>query len=327
MTVHGAPTETGYPHDETDDLEAERRSRNSNRRGELARPELDSDTSAFFARMAARGMAKLRVMRDENCPACKPDSPVFKACPHKNDADLNHGLDAFPICKHAPAALVARREKERVNMRWNRLTLAGVRDEEILRIAPRAVHSILPPLAWFFDVFDEQRHREAAGVAEKIAARTHEKYSAVVLAGAHGTGKSMIAGWAVASIERGAIWFPATGVEDGDAWRERRTAAKGAALVVVDDLGREHEGCRCQGSCWAVEALKSLMTDLLDASVPMIVTTNIVDPALFARRYFTDPEPDRSSGTRLRERLDQRSDWLSCGSENLRAHSAAEKRK
>lgn len=324
--VREVPSESGFDHDEREiDSREERRSRNSARTGEFERPTIDPATSAFFNRMAARGMAKLRVLRDEKCPPCHVDSPTYKACPHRDDADLEHGLDAFPLCKHAPTALVTRREKERENMRFNRLRLAGVRDEEILRVAPRSVHHIEPPQAWFGDVFDVQRHREAAGVVELVAQKKHPKYSAVVLAGAHGTGKSTIAAWGVALVERGAMWLPATSVEDGDSWRSRRTMAKGANLVVVDDLGREHEGCRCVGSCWAVEALKSLMTDLLDASIPLIVTTNLTDADIFARRYCSDPDPEHSSGTRFRERLAQRSDWLSCGAENLRLHSAAAK--
>lgn len=309
--------------DERDTADETGRSTTSKRashRGELVTiggGNADRALAPWHAR-AARAEIEMRRMRADDCPSCPPGSYTHRHCRNRNDATIDHGLDDRPFCRHASADKVARLEKERVRSRYDRIARAGCRDEDILAIVPGAVRSLRPPEGWFLDPFGPARHDEATGIAAAVVAKSY-KYRAVLLAGDVGSGKSVIAASALALCERAGLWIPATHVEDGERWRLLVSAAHGASCVVIDDLGRERNG-------WPVEALKSLITDLLDSSTPLIVTTNLADSA-FAARYLVDPSPAQITGTRLRDRMQAFMDWIVLMPENLRARAAAERRR
>lgn len=275
------------------------------------------EVPSMFADRAKLALGRMREVRETLCGGCKADSQLHKTCHHRNLASLDHGFDNDPFCKHAPAEQVKQREKERLQSRYDRLIKAGCQDKHILACVPGSVHSLTPPDSWFSDPFDRERYDAAAYAAQRVARRVHTS-TAIVLAGCSGAGKSMCAAGGLATVESGGIWILSTMVEDAERWRRLVSTAHGAEIVVIDDLGRERDG-------WPVEAMKSLITDLLDSSTPLLITTNLNDDA-FAARYLTDPSSTQISGTRLRERLRQRADWLNLGSANLRAHSGASKR-
>lgn len=271
----------------------------------------------FFQRMAVDAIARMRHLREHECAGCRVDTQQHRQCKSRNDSSLDHGIDDDPMCKHAPAEKVKQREKERVTTRYDRLVRAGCHDAEILKYVPGSVHSLRPPFAWFTNPLDASEYDRAAGLVLKVAKREH-KYPALFLSGRVGSGKSMCAAGGLATVDRGGLWLPATHVEDGERWRALVSRAHAASFVVVDDLGRERDG-------WPVEALKSLITDLLDSSTPLVVTTNLAPPE-FEPRYLRDPDASHLTGARLQSRMNQRADWTGCGNENLRAYASKEKR-
>jgi hypothetical protein len=269
----------------------------------------------MFRSAGARAHARMERMRREDCPGCRVDTQTHRQCASRNDPSVDHGLDNFALCKHAPAEAVNRAEKQRTQARYDRLVRAGVHDTEILRLVPPAVHTVRPPIAWFVDVFDGNAHDQACGFVEDLATTRKHPGTMLLMSGRPGCGKSVLAAWALALIDRSGVWLPASTLEDGERWRADRSRALAGAFVVVDDLGRERDG-------WAVEAMKSMLTDLLDNSIPTIVTTNL-SPAQITTRYGTDPDADHMTGTRLLARLAQKAHVIGCGNENLRAYAKA----
>lgn len=290
----------------------------STHRGELATIGGGGDALVNLRARAAAAEVEMRRVRVEDCPGCTVGSYLQRHCRNSMVAAVDHGLDDKPLCKHAEPAKVARMERERVQARFDRLVRAGCRDEEILALVPPRVASLLPPLDWFGDAFGPANHATAEGLVAAIVERRH-RYRAAFLVGVVGSGKSVLAASGLARCERAGLWIPATHVEDGERWRLLVSSAHSASAVVIDDLGRERNG-------WPVEALKSLITDLLDSSTPLIVTTNLDDDA-FVARYLGDPSPEQPSGTRLRSRMQSRVDWQRLGRDNLRARSTAERRR
>ncbi len=269
----------------------------------------------MFQKQAGLALVRMERIRREDCGSCRTGSTLHRRCTSRDDASVDHGFDHFAFCKHAASAVVAQREKERLGSRSDRLRRAQVGDPAILKLVPPAVHSLRAPSDWFGDVFDAQANELASATVEDFVQRKLSD-TFLVLVGAPGSGKSLLAAWGLAMLDRGGFWLPASHVSDGESWRAARHRAMHSDLLVIDDLGREDDG----KDGWVVEAIKGLMCDRLDGPGLTICTSNLSGEA-FGARYTGDPSADDPSGTRLLSRLRQRSRWVRCGNTDLRKAS------
>lgn len=225
-----------------------------------------SDTLDFFRRMAAKATERITLRLANQCPTCSFESAEAKECKSRGDATPWPTEESPPICKYADRAALERQEYDRVQSRLNRLTAAGCTDPFILKWVPKATRPPMP-------LGDPAGAEAAMAAAEDFVADPSRLV--LVLSGGTGAGKSMAAGWIVAS--QGGVWMPATDSNSFEGFEEIRSRMERCELLVVDDLGQERE----TGA--GTTLLIPLLTTRIDRGRRTVVTTNLAPPALTAR--------------------------------------------
>ena len=188
-------------------------------------------------------LTRLRIVRAENCPACaSPDSAVAMVCGTRGD-DVE--LDGQPMCRWAEQVQRERLALERYRAREERLQRAGFTDARIVSVIAGATKPPAPssPGAGFAKMwaaigeFQQERHRRN-----------------LTLVGGTGVGKSVASAWLIAETPY-SLLVRAVAVVPDDGWDELRRQSKNMELVVIEDLGLEHEGA----SGWHARELEGLI--------------------------------------------------------------------
>lgn len=276
--------------------------------GELKRLGEGVDSRPWHAR-AALALVNIERTLAEDCPRCEGvASEVGCACTSRSDPTDGRelGLRRGPICRWATAEATRQARRDLETVRRDRLRSAGCIDPDALRLIPPATAPPMPELG------------EADLAGARLAMKSAEYYvqtettRTLVLSGATGAGKSFAAAWAVAATPGGCCWLPATTLDSLERWRLAESRARDCALLVVDDLGREHAA----ESGWASEQLGNLIGGRIDAGRRTLVTTNLDGRQLVARY-----------GARLASRL-RREDAavISIGTIDLRSRALANRR-
>ena len=231
---------------------------------------------------AEAALARRRVIKAERCLICEGiDSDTGRDCTSRGATDdgAQWGFDPGPFCKWALAEQVKRDHADAMARRCQHLTDAGMRDPAILDVVADPSRKPLPPPNAFADP------REAEGVTMAIDSAVHflklPEFRTLVLSGGIGAGKSTSAAWVVAGSRGTALWLPATTINVPAAWNEVVGRAATVALLVVDDLGREHRS----ESGWSDEQLADLLCARIEGKPDhrTVVTTNLTASELSDR--------------------------------------------
>ncbi len=134
-----------------------------------------------------------------------------------------------------------------------------------LAVSPRHVALVAPAWRGFPRLEGHEAMAGLSAVCEEFV-RSRE-IQTLVLAGNTGRGKTVAATWIAAGLDS-CWWISAKDVRVADGWDSARSRAAKAAVLVVDDLGRE-------ATDWASRELGDLVELRHDRGLRTVVTTNL----------------------------------------------------